>query len=91
MQDFIRNFMKKTPWGILAGAFMIATFYLTIGIIISYFILGAIADATSINATIFDTWWQTLLFVADIICAICLVFSLAARIVIKPEKKIKEA
>lgn len=59
--------MKKLPWGIIAGICGIVVFFTIVGTIAAYIILGAIANQTSDTATIFDTWYQTLLFIADIL------------------------
>ena len=71
--------MKKTPWGIWAGVFAIAVFYLTLGVVASYIILDAVAGATNTDATLFDQWWQVLLLGADAVCFLGFVISLIAR------------
>ena len=85
----MQNFLKKVPWGILAGAFAIATFYLTFGVIVSYLIVDSIAMQTNVHATLFTEWWLGLMFIADIACAAATLGSFVARIIIKPNK-IKE-
>lgn len=62
--------VKKTPWGILGGSCAIATFFLTIAIVLIYVIFSGIAAQTNETTTIFETWWQTLLFVLDVV-AVC--------------------
>lgn len=62
--------MKKIPWGIIAGICFIVAFYLTVGIIAADLIISAIAAQTNNVTTIFDSWWQILLFVVDVIAAI---------------------
>ena len=59
--------MKKKNYKTLAGALAIVVFYLTAAIVFAYVILEAMARATNTHATLFDNWWQTLLFVADIL------------------------
>lgn len=86
----MQTFLKKVPWGILAGAFAIATFYLTFGVIVAYLVVDSIAAATSTRATLFSEWWLGLLFIADVICAIAMVGSFVTRMFIKPNKEIKE-
>ena len=71
--------MKKTPWGIWAGVFAIAVFYLTLGVVASYIILDAVAGQTNTDATLFDQWWQVLLLGADAVCFLGFVISLIAR------------
>ena len=66
--------MKKKNYKTLAGALAIVVFYLTAAIVISYVILEAMARATNTHATLFDSWWQTLLFVADVLGAAGIVF-----------------
>lgn len=68
--------MKRIPWGIFAGVLGVLVFYLTAGIIAAFYILNAIAGATSGSITIFTQWWQTLMFVFDLVFAIGFVFSL---------------
>ena len=74
--------MKKTPWGIIAGICFIALFYVTAGIVAAYIILNAIAAATNHSIGLFENWWQTLLFVFDLILAIGFVGSLVMYILV---------
>lgn len=62
--------MRKTPWRILAGAFAIALFYLTLGTVVGFLIYSAIQGQTHSEATLFDEWWLVLLFVTDVISCI---------------------
>lgn len=78
----------KIPWNILAGAFAIAVFYTTAGIIAAYIVLNGIAGATGDKITIFHEWWQTLLFLADIIFVIGLAGSVVMA-VLKAKGKLK--
>lgn len=59
--------MKKVPWGIIAGALAIVISVVTAGVVAGYVVSGAIAGATNNTVTLFETWWQTLLFVTDCI------------------------
>lgn len=68
---------NAAPYGIIAGACAIVVFFATVGIIVAYFVLGGIAGATGATVTIFDNWWQVLLFVADIIFFVGFIASLA--------------
>lgn len=61
--------MKKIPWGPLFWFFLTDVFFLTMAIIVVYMVLNAIAGATSGSITIFQNWYQILLFVLDVICA----------------------
>ncbi len=62
-----RMSMKKAPWHIFAWLCGEIVFFLTAAIIAVYLILNAIAGATSGSITLFTNWYQTLLFVADIV------------------------
>lgn len=70
--------MKKIPFGFLTGLFAILLFYLTAAVVALYVILNIVAGATGQSVNLFDNWYQTLLFVLDVICVIgfvvCLVF-----------------
>lgn len=68
--------MKKMPWGILGGVLAMLVFWLTLAIVAAFMILNQIAMQTHLTTTIFGTWWQTLLFVADAVAAAGLVFCL---------------
>ena len=69
--------VKKFPWGVFAWIFAEIAFFLTLGIVVAYVILNAIAGATSGGITLFTNWWQTALFVADALmvwaCLFCIV------------------
>lgn len=69
--------MKKLPWGLIAGLCGVIAFYTIIGTIAAYFILNAVAGATTEAASIFGTWYQTLLFVCDIVFGVAFLGSLA--------------
>ena len=66
--------VKKFPWGVFAWIFAEITFFLTLGVAVAYVILNAIAGATSGGITLFTNWWQTLLFVADVLMAVACLF-----------------
>lgn len=59
--------MKMKTINFLIGLTAILIFYDTIGIIAAGVILNAIANQTHNTATIFDTWWQIVLFVVEIL------------------------
>ena len=61
------NKVKKMPLGIISGASGIVAFFSIIGIIIAYVISSGIAAQTNKTVTIFETWWQTLLFIVALI------------------------
>ena len=82
--------MKKKPWGIFCGVSGVLVFYLTIGIWAVYKIFNQIQSQTSQTASLFDSWWQILLFVIDIICALVFIGSLAMFIIGEKKKKKKK-
>lgn len=59
--------MKKLHWGLFAWICLEVAFFLTFGIVVAFLILNGIAGATSGSITIFTNWWQTLLFIADVL------------------------
>lgn len=68
--------MKKLPWGIIAGICAIVVFFATAGTVAAFIILNAVAAQTSETVTLFQEWWQTVLFVVSIISAIGFIGSL---------------
>lgn len=74
---------KKIPWGIIAGACGILCFYLTAAVIGVNFVFTQVNGQTGQIATIFDTWWQTLIFIFDVLFGIVFVGSIASFIVKK--------
>lgn len=66
--------MKKTPWDVFAWICVELAFFLTLGIVAAYVLLNAVAGATSGNTGLFGSWWQVLLFIADIIVVFGAVF-----------------
>lgn len=75
--------MKKAPWGILASVCAHVVLYLTIGVTLAFVILDKIAAQTNDTASFFGTWWQVLLFIADIVfaglCGFCFYMFLKKR------------
>ena len=85
------NIMKKLgriPFGILAGISGILLFYDTIGIVTLYIIFGRVSAQTAQTATIFDSWYQILMFIFDIIFLI--IFGIFLFFFIKNKKDKKE-
>ncbi len=66
---------KNNIFKIAIWAFALAVIYLTVGVIVSYVILEQIAQAINAHATLFGEWYQTLMFILDIVCFIGLVGS----------------
>ncbi len=88
------EFLKKVPWGVLSWVFGILVFYLTLGIWGAQFVFAQVNGQTGAIATIFDSWWQILLFVADIICVLLFAACLAAfiwkKVTYKGGKKVEK-
>lgn len=83
MEKTDKTWRAKVPWGVIFGICLIAIFYVTAGVIAGYVITNAVAGATNRSASLFDSWWQVLLFVADVIFALLAVASLAMRILVR--------
>lgn len=70
------NKVTKLPLGIISGASGIVAFFSIIGIIVAYVISSGIAAQTNNTVTIFETWWQTLLFVIALISVVIAIAAL---------------
>lgn len=81
---------KKIPWGVLAWVCVEIVFFLTVGIVVAFLILDAVAGATSGGVTIFTNWWQTLLFIADLIFLAGLIVCATMYILTRSARKSKE-
>lgn len=57
----------KVPWGIIAGICAMAVFFTTVGVIAAFIVLNSIAGQTGSSTTLFGEWYQTVLFIADIL------------------------
>ncbi len=77
------NLIKKVPWGTIAGLFGVLLFYTLTGTIVAGIVMNSITAIVEGAAGIFGTWWQTLLFVGDIIFGIVFIGSLVMFILIK--------
>lgn len=62
--------MKKKPYYLFAWLLAEAVFFLTIAIVVLFIVLNSIAGATSGSITLFTNWYQTLLFVIDVLCVV---------------------
>ena len=69
-------FLKKMPWGIVAGICAIIVVFATVGVVALALVLGGIAGQTNQTAGMFDEWYQVLLFVVDIICGVLMIGSI---------------
>ena len=78
---------KNNIFKIAIWAFALAVIYLTVGVIVSYVILEQIAQAINAHATLFGEWYQTLMFVLDIVCFIGLVGSIVMFIITKERRR----
>lgn len=74
---------KKIPFGIISGAFGMVVFFATVGLIIGYLVVAGIAGQTMRTVSIFENWWQVLIFVVDLISVIIAVGSLVMYILKK--------
>ena len=81
--------MKKIPWGIMAGACAIAAFFTVVATIALYVIFGGIAAMTNATASLFDEWYQVLLFVAAVISVLGLIGTTVMYFVTAKRKKEK--
>lgn len=66
--------MKKKPYYLFAWILGEIAFFITVAVIAIYFLLNGIAGATSGSITLFTNWYQTLLFIADVLCFIGIEF-----------------
>ncbi|MCH5351450.1 MAG: hypothetical protein J1F39_05745 [Clostridiales bacterium] len=78
---------KRIPWGFFAGLCGVLGFYLTVAIVVVTLILNRIEAETNGTASMFGTWWQTLMFVIDVL----LVLGIAAFTVFAVLSKKKSA
>jgi len=78
--------MKRKPWTFLIGFFAVLVFYCTVGIVVLYFVINSVGAATGQTFTIFDYWYQTLIFVLDIISVLCLGGSIFMKVKSKKEE-----
>lgn len=60
--------MKKKPYYLFAWLLGEAAFFITIAVVALYIVLNAISGATSGSITLFTNWYQTLLFILDVLC-----------------------
>lgn len=58
---------NAVPYGIVAGICGIVAFFATVGFVVAHVVLSGIAGATNSTSSIFENWWQVLLFVVDLV------------------------
>lgn len=83
--------IKKVPCGVISALAGIFAFYDTLAIIILYVVFSAIKAQTTQTATLFDSWYQTLMFILDIVFVLVFILGLVGYILKKHMgKKTKE-
>ena len=68
-------FLRKVPWGIVAGISAMAVVFATVAFVGLYLVLGGVAGQTNEAFGMFEEWYQVLLFVADILFALAFIGS----------------
>ena len=81
-----KRISKRFPWGILAGISAVLLFYTIVGTMAAFFVLSAIAGATTEGAGLFGTWYQVVLFAADLVLGLLFIGSLIMFILNKIKK-----
>lgn len=81
-----KSISKRIPWGILAGVSAVLLFYTIVGTVAAFFVLSAIAGATTEGAGLFGTWYQVLLFAADLVLGLLFIGSLIMFVLNKVNK-----
>lgn len=66
--------LKELPFGIIFGISLIACFYLTVAFVALYIVLNGVEAQTGGSITIFEHWYQILIFIFDIIFFITINF-----------------
>ena len=83
LDEFLLKEAKNVPFGIISGSLGIVAFFSTVGFVVAYAINVGIAAQTNRTATLFDNWYQTLLFIAVVISVIGGIVSLVAYVIKK--------
>ena len=78
--------MRKLPWGIIMGICAMFVFFLTVGTIAVYMLLTGVKGQTNETASLFDEWYQVLMFVFDIVFVLGFAGSLTMYIRTEKEK-----
>lgn len=79
----MKNILKMIPWGFIAGVCGVIFCYTLAGTIGACIVMNSITSIVDGAAGLFGTWWQTLLFVCDIIFGVLFVCSLVMFILTK--------
>jgi|LAHS01.1.fsa_nt_gb hypothetical protein len=61
-----KNHRINPSWGILSGISGIVCFYSTAFVVVLFLIFSQITAQTTQKSTLFDSWYQTLLFVVSV-------------------------
>ena len=90
----MQKILEKIPCGVVAGACGILCFYFFAAVFGIQYVFAQVNGQTGQVATIFDTWWQTLIFVCAVVTAVLFAVALALFIykkvaMLKGEKKKK--
>lgn len=80
--------MKKKPYYLFAWLLGEAAFFITIAVVVLYFVLNSIAGATSGSITLFTNWYQILLFILDVLCFVGI--GVLVYLSIKQKKELKK-
>ncbi len=73
---FKKEDVRKIPWGIIAGAAGMIVLFATVAFVLIYVVLSGVAAQTAEAVTVFENWYQTLIFVVDIIAFVVFAGSL---------------
>ena len=88
--------LSEFPWGIVAAVSAMIFSFSLIAVIVLYAVGNALMVDGSGNATIFDTWYQTLLFVLTLLSGAGCIAATVMRIIfgkkrVDPWKELKDA
>lgn len=81
---------SKFPFGILAGLSGIFLFYDAVATFTLFIVMINVRAQTSATATLFDTWYQTLMFIFVILLSIIFIFSIIMYVLQRKKNKKKE-
>ena len=69
--------VRKIPWGIIAGAAGMIALFATVAFVLIYVVTSGVAAQTAESVSAFENWYQTLIFVVDVIAFVVFATSLA--------------
>ena len=79
--------MKKIPWGILAGSFIMLCSFLTIAIVAVFVVSTLMIQEVGSDDGLRESWWLSLIIVIDIISFLSFIASFI--FYIKKEKELE--